>query len=106
MKSFDRYVAAMEKLDRRDDLTPEEELRKLLEHLVAEYDDRLEIPQATPHEVLVYQMEKRELRQADLLPVIGTRAEVSDIVTGKRGISKSQAKKLAGFFKVGVEVFI
>ena len=30
----------------------------------------------------------------------------SDIVSGKRGISKAQAKKLAAFFNTGVELFI
>jgi HTH-type transcriptional regulator / antitoxin HigA len=51
-------------------------------------------------------MEQRALRQPDPVPVLGTRAQVSDVVTGKSGISKAQAKKLAGFFQVSVELFI
>jgi len=38
--------------------------------------------------------------------VIGSRAQVSDLVNGRRGISKAQAKKLAQFFHVSVELFI
>jgi plasmid maintenance system antidote protein VapI len=34
------------------------------------------------------------------------RAQVSDLVNGKRGISKTQAKKLAEYFGVSVELFI
>lgn len=51
-------------------------------------------------------MDQRGLRQADLVPVLGSRAQVSDIVTGKRGISIRQAKKLAEFFHTGPEMFI
>jgi HTH-type transcriptional regulator / antitoxin HigA len=59
-----------------------------------------------PHEMVRYLMEQRGLRQADLAPVIGSRAQVSDLVNGRRGISKAQAKKLAQFFHVSAELFI
>lgn len=51
-------------------------------------------------------MDQRGLRQADLVPVLGTRTQVSEIVSGKRGISKAQAKRLAEFFHTSVELFI
>jgi HTH-type transcriptional regulator/antitoxin HigA len=51
-------------------------------------------------------MEQRNLKQADLVPVLGTRAQVSDVATGRRGISKAQAQKLAEFFRVRVELFL
>jgi antitoxin component HigA of HigAB toxin-antitoxin module len=38
--------------------------------------------------------------------VIGSRGRVSEIVAGKRPVSKEQAKKLAEFFHVGVDLFI
>jgi HTH-type transcriptional regulator/antitoxin HigA len=34
-----------------------------------------------------------------------SRCQVSDLVNGKRGISKAQARKLAQFFHVAAEVF-
>jgi len=42
----------------------------------------------------------------DLLPVFGTRGRVSEILSGKRFISKEQAKKLVAFFKVTADLFI
>jgi HTH-type transcriptional regulator/antitoxin HigA len=42
----------------------------------------------------------------DLLPVFGTRGRVSEVLSGKRSISKEQAKKLASVFKVTVDLFI
>jgi HTH-type transcriptional regulator/antitoxin HigA len=47
------------------------------------------------------------LIQADLVRAgIGSSGIVSEIVNGKRQISKKQAKKLAGFFSVSADLFI
>jgi HTH-type transcriptional regulator / antitoxin HigA len=56
--------------------------------------------------MLVYLMEQRGLKQADLLPIFKSRGYVSDIVSGRRAISKARAKQLAAFFKVSPEVFV
>lgn len=74
--------------------------------MIQDYDDKIELPELPPHKMVQFLMEHRGLKQADLVPVIGTRAQVSDLVNGKRGISKAQAKKLAAFFRVSVELFI
>ena len=42
----------------------------------------------------------------DLLPLFGTRGRVSEVLSGKRSISKEQAKKLASLFKVTADLFI
>lgn len=46
------------------------------------------------------------MRPKDLLPVFGTRGRVSEVLNGKRAISKKQAKKLAALFKVTADLFI
>jgi HTH-type transcriptional regulator / antitoxin HigA len=51
-------------------------------------------------------MEQRGLRQVDLVPIFGSSGYVSDVVNGRRGISKAHAKKLAAFFKVGADLFL
>jgi HTH-type transcriptional regulator/antitoxin HigA len=51
-------------------------------------------------------MDEREFRQSDLLPVFGNRAAVSRVLNGSRAISKTQAKKLAEFFRVPADLFI
>jgi len=38
--------------------------------------------------------------------VFGTRGRVSEALSGKRSISKEQAKKLASVFKVTADLFI
>jgi len=107
-EEFRHFVHVMEDLDRRHATLTDEEraLLALLERLTEDYDDRVELPDVPPNEMLEYLMNARGMKQADLVSVIGTRAQVSDIVTGRRGISKQQAKKLAEFFRVSVDVFI
>jgi HTH-type transcriptional regulator / antitoxin HigA len=41
-----------------------------------------------------------------LLRLFGARGRVSEVVNGKRAISKAQAKALGEFFKVSPELFI
>src|ERR1035441_10577148 len=73
---FDRLVEVMESLDRKPDATPEEAaLRDLLEKLIKDYDDsHYSLPDVPPHKMIAFLMEHRRLRQADLLPIFGTRA--------------------------------
>jgi HTH-type transcriptional regulator/antitoxin HigA len=51
-------------------------------------------------------MEQRGLRQADLLPVFGSRSVASDVLAGKREPSKAHIRKLADFFHVSPELFL
>ncbi len=75
--------------------------------LVHDYERRrYPIPPSPPHEMVGYLMEQRGLSPAELVPVLGTRSRVSEVLAGKRGVSKEQAKKLAAFFEVGVELFL
>jgi len=107
-KEFDRMVEKLEDLTFKKNPTREEkELAKLMEKLIADYDDaRCAVPQPSPNEMLAYLLEQKGMKQADLAPVVGSRAQVSAILSGRRGISKALAKKLAGFFQVSVELFV
>jgi HTH-type transcriptional regulator/antitoxin HigA len=51
-------------------------------------------------------MEQRDLRQADLLPVFGSRSVASDVLAGKREPSKAHIRRLADFFHVSPELFL
>jgi len=56
--------------------------------------------------MLAYLLEKRGLKQVDLVPIFHSRGYVSDVIRGKRAISKGHAKQLAEFFHVSVDVFV
>lgn len=109
-EEFDHYVKEMERLDRRaeqEGLSPEEStLLTLLERLVKDYDDQFELPDVPPHRMIAFLMEHRGLRQADLLPVFGSRSVASEVLAGKREPSKAHIRKLAEFFHVSADLFL
>ena len=105
----ERTLAAIEKLmDKGDRRTREENAAlELMVRLVRDYEEECHpLPDPDPREMLAYLMDQRGLRQADLLPIFKSSGYVSDVVNGKRAISKAHARELASFFKVSAEVFI
>lgn len=105
----ERMLALAEQLiDKGEHRTPEEDqLFELVTRLIEDFEDEhYPIPDAPPHRILQFLMAQNDLRQSDLLPVFGSRGYVSDVVNGKRAISKAHAKALGEMFHVSSEVFI
>jgi HTH-type transcriptional regulator / antitoxin HigA len=85
----------------------ETELAKLLGHLIQEFEQRFYKPQRpTPRETLIGLMEMNRLKQADLLGVFGSSGIASEVINGKREISKAHAKALAKFFNTSTDLFL
>jgi HTH-type transcriptional regulator/antitoxin HigA len=104
----ERLIAELEDLDSRaEELTPEErEYSELLTVLVEAFEDtHYDLEGSTPGSRLRGLMEEHGLRQRDLLGVFGSRGIASEVVSGKRAISKAQAKKLAELFHVPADLF-
>jgi HTH-type transcriptional regulator / antitoxin HigA len=104
----ERLTNELLRLDEREDLSPEEkELAELLTVLTEEYEERrYPIRKASPQQTLQHLMEARSLTQKDLWKLFGSKGITSEVFHGKRSIGKAHAKKLASFFRVGVELFI
>jgi HTH-type transcriptional regulator/antitoxin HigA len=107
----DRALAIVESLMEKGErnMTPEEDaLIDLLTNLIRDYEATAypPRPKSRPHEIVTFLLEQRDLKPTDLWPIIGSKGRVSEILTGKRSISKEQAKKLAEFFHVGAGLFI
>jgi HTH-type transcriptional regulator/antitoxin HigA len=80
---------------------------KLLGHLIQEFEQRFYKPESpTPREALIAMMEMNGLKQADLVHIFGSSGVTSEVISGKREISKAHAKALAKFFHVSTEVFL
>src|SRR5579863_4411615 len=88
--------------------SPEEEAAlELLSSLVARFEETAyPIPDAEPREALRDLMEHNDLKATDLAGIFGSRARVSEVLSGKRSISKEQAKRLGERFKLSPAVFI
>lgn len=104
----DRALSIVESLLAEENLSPEkEQILRLLVTLIEKFEDEhYQLAASTPHSILLHLMEERGLRQADLVGVIGSRGVVSEVVNGKRTISKGQAKSLGEFFHVDPSLFI
>ena len=103
----ERLTAELEALDSLPQMTPEQKhLAELITLLIGQFERRYDPGHASPLDALKSLMEDRELRQRDLIPVFGASSVVSDVLLGKRAISKQHARKLAEYFKVPVSLFI
>ncbi len=75
--------------------------------LIEDYEEQHHpLPDPSPHEMLIFLMEQRSLKQAALLPIFKSSGYVSDVINAKRAIGKAHAKQLAAFFNVPVNLFI
>jgi HTH-type transcriptional regulator/antitoxin HigA len=109
-EEYDRMVAAVERLMDKGEANQSPEESALLETmaiLIQAYDDRRHpLPNTASHQMLSYLLETSGYKRQDLLPIFGTRGRISEVFSGKRAISKEQAKKLAASFKVSADLFI
>jgi HTH-type transcriptional regulator/antitoxin HigA len=107
-EEYERVLKIVEELTFKKNRTTEEKaLHKLLVILVEAYEtENYPIEKSAPHEILQHIMESSGTRQIDLVGIIGSSGVVSEIVNGKRGISKAQAKALSEYFKVSSSLFI
>ena len=108
-EEHERMLAEAEKLmDKGERRSAEEDAAlDLMVRLITAYEEEhYPLPSFTPREMLLYLMEQRGLKQADLLPIFKSRGYVSDVVNGKRAISRTHARPLADYFKVSADLFI
>ena len=108
-QEYERLLRAAETLMEKpeDEITEEEgRLLELLGGLIEGYEDRVQpLPKTEPHRMLAYLLEERGMKSSDLWRVL-PKSRVSEILNGRRNISKSQAKQLAELFRVPVDIFL
>ena len=98
-----------ELVDRDEEvLSPEEErLLDLLSDLIQQYDEEYyPVKDLTPHGMLRSLMDDNGLRQQDVWHLFGSQGVASEVLNGKRNISRTQARELGDFFKIDPEVFL
>ena len=85
----------------------ENALLSLLAALVEQFERKAyPVPSAEPKYILRDLMDSNELKAADLAHIMGGRSRVSDALSGKRAISKEQAKRLGERFGISPAAFI
>lgn len=98
-------AALMEKPD--NEISEEEgRLLEMLSILIDEYESRAHpLPKAEPHKMLAYLLEEKNMKPSDLWTIL-PKSRVSEILSGKRSISKTQARQLAELLRVPVDLFL
>jgi HTH-type transcriptional regulator/antitoxin HigA len=92
-----------------EELTEEQaDILELLAILVEDYEKKncKFPPKANPHDILQELMQNHDLKQKDLLDVFGSKGIASEVINGKRSISKNQAKALGERFHVSPALFL
>jgi HTH-type transcriptional regulator/antitoxin HigA len=73
----------------------EDDELELLAFLIEDYEKRtVNIPAATPVEAIRFRMEQSGLTQQDLVPFIGSKSRVSEVLSGKRELTLAMIRKL------------
>ncbi|WP_420633232.1 ImmA/IrrE family metallo-endopeptidase [Candidatus Palauibacter sp.] len=68
---------------------------ELLTVLLKAYEAKnVEVGLPDPVEAIRFRMEQQNLRQRDLIPYLGSRSKVSEVLSGKRGLSLAMARAL------------
>ncbi|NWF57846.1 MAG: transcriptional regulator [Fischerella sp.] len=108
-EEYERLINEVSKfISLGEKLTDEQaDVLQLLAILIEKYEDEnYQLEAAHPHEILQELMLARGLKQKDLVEVFGSKGITSEVINGKRSISKSQAKALGAFFHVSPALFL
>ena len=104
------YEAAMARIDELVEAklgTPEGDELDLLATLVELYEkDVYPIGPPDPIEAIRFRMEQMGLKQKDLIPFIGSRSKVSEVLSGHRSLSVSMMRKLHEGLGIPAEVLL
>ena len=100
IKTDQEYMAALSAIEKLIDddpepNTPESNQLEVLSILISDYESKhYSIEPPTPLDAIKFRMEQQNLTQRDLIPIIGNRSKVSEILSGKRPLSLSMIRAL------------
>lgn len=108
----EEHAEALAALDRLLDLDPqpgtaEADDLQLLALLVETYEKvRWPIDLPDPVDAILFRMDQQGLTRRDLEPYIGTRARVSEVLSGKRALSMRMIRALHAGLDIPLEVLV
>lgn len=107
--TYRKALRQIEKLMSRPHLgRAESEMVELLSTLIEHYETiEHPTPESTPAEMLAHLIEARGITQAQLAHETGIpRSAITNILAGRRSISKTSALKLSAYFRVPLRLFL
>jgi HTH-type transcriptional regulator/antitoxin HigA len=98
------YEAALEEIKRlwsAEAGSPEAQKGAVLAMLAQSYERAREpLPEADPIEAIKFRMDQQGLSRRDLLPIFGTTARISEVLSGRRSLTLEMVRKL--HFSLGI----
>ena len=110
IKSEEDYNIALNRIEEIFDAkpgSPEFDEMELLVKLVEIYEDeKYPISAPDPISAIKFRMEQQGLKSKDLIPYIGSKSKVSEVLSGKRALSLNMIRKLNEGLGIPAEVLI
>ena len=104
---YEAALARIRKIFHSDLGTPEGDELDVLADLVERYEDRHEVVDCPdPVDAIKFRMEQAGLKQRDLIPYVGSRAKVSEVLSGKRSITMTMARALHEHLGIPADVLL
>src|SRR5262245_59102030 len=92
------YAAALAEIKRlwgAEPGTADRDKLEILAMLAQRYErEREPLPTLSPLEAIKFRMEQQHLTRRDLVPILGTRARVSEILNGRRSLTLEMIRRL------------
>jgi HTH-type transcriptional regulator/antitoxin HigA len=110
IKSEQENETALARIEELMELEPTRDVEdeiELLATLVELYEDQAySIPHPKPVDAIRFRMEQLGWKQKDLVPYIGSKSKVSEVMAGKRSLSLSMIRMLHEGLGIPLEVLI
>ena len=106
------YDNALDRVDKLMDLnpamhTPQSDELEVLVLLIEKYEEKeWAISEPDPIEAIKIRMEEMQLKQKDLIPFIGNKSKVSEVLNRKVGLSLNMIYNLAKGLHLPLEVLV
>lgn len=106
-EEHDQALARIEELFSAKPGTPEGDELELLVLLVETYEaEKFPIELPDPIEAIRFRMEQMNLKQKDLIPIIGSKSKVSEVLSGKRELSITMIRKIVSNLNIPAAVLL
>ncbi len=104
------YEAALSRIEKLMDAAPGtasgDEL-ELLSLLVHDYEEKkFPIDKPDPVSAIRFRMEQQGLAPKDLVPLLGSRSRVSEVLSGRRGLSLKMIRALVVGLRIPAEILL
>ena len=106
-EDYEDALARLGEIFQAEDGTLDGDERDILADLIEVYEERhYPIGLPSPVVAIEFQMDQMELTPRDLIPYIGSRSRVSEVLSGKRDITMSMARALHTHLNIPAEILL